>query len=169
MWQYLTDEHPNQGYNRIDSVQNGILLNNTLHAYWDCWAMSINPVLSLLAISLLTHEKATMRLWFFLDCMERQLYHGNIIQLTESPTLPASPREILYEHFRQAVLANMKGAGEIPSLDYDPTGDSQSMSTFEHGTGKMYFETFMLEKLATQDRDRANDTVQEGHESVSVG
>ena len=28
----------------IDSVQNGILLDSTLHAFWDSWVMSINPV-----------------------------------------------------------------------------------------------------------------------------
>jgi len=33
-----------EGYNRIDSVQNGVLLNSLLHDYWDSWLVSINPV-----------------------------------------------------------------------------------------------------------------------------
>ena len=28
----------------IDSVQNGILLQATLHRWWDTWALTINPV-----------------------------------------------------------------------------------------------------------------------------
>ena len=107
-----------------------------------------------------------MRLRFFLDCMERQLYDGNVVQFTSTPELPAPPHEILYEHFRQAVLANMKGQGEIPILDYDPTDDSQTMSTFESGLGKTYLETFMLEKLATQ--ERADDNNRECNEIVIV-
>ena len=107
-----------------------------------------------------------MRLWFFLDCMERQLYDGNGIRFINTPDLPDPPREILYEHFRQAVLANMRGQGEIPILDYDLTENSQAMSTFESSLGKPYLETFMLEKLATQQQTDDNDL--ECHETVSV-
>jgi HNH endonuclease len=44
MWRYLTDTHNYQGPMRMDSVQNGLLLSSALHAYWDAWCMSINPV-----------------------------------------------------------------------------------------------------------------------------
>jgi hypothetical protein len=33
-----------EGYYRIDSVQNGLLLNNYMHGLWDRWMLSINPV-----------------------------------------------------------------------------------------------------------------------------
>jgi len=39
----------------------------------------------------------------------------------------------------------MKGAGQPPNLEFDPT---QSMSTFEEGQGKSWFENRMLNKLA---------------------
>ena len=55
---------------------------------------------------------------------------------------------MLYEHFKTAVLANMKGAGRLPDLEFDPTYDAQSMSTFEDGQGKSWFENRMLNKLA---------------------
>ena len=89
-----------------------------------------------------------MRLWFFADLAERPLYEGNIIQFTNTAELPAPPARLLFEHFKQAVLANMRGAGEIPLLNYDPKQDSQIMDVFESGTGKMYLETFLLDGLA---------------------
>jgi len=102
-----------------------------------------------------------MRLWFFADLPERPLYEGNIIQFTNTADLPAPPTRLLYEHFKQAVLANMKGAGEVPLLNYDPEEDSQSMDVFESGTGKMYLETFFLDALAEHARDN------NAHENVS--
>jgi len=42
----------------------------------------------------------------------------------------------------------MKGAGQTPDLEFDPTDDAQSMATFEVGQGKSWFENRMLNKLA---------------------
>ena len=101
-----------------------------------------------------------MRLWFFADVPERPLYEGNIIQFTNTPELPAPPARLLYEHFKQAVLANMRGAGEVPRLNYDPEEDSQTMDVFESGTGKMYLETFLLDSLAGRvHEDSTQETV----------
>ena len=100
-----------------------------------------------------------MRLWFFLDTQERTTYDGNLVQFTNTTDLPAPPFAILYEHFKQAVLANMRGAGEVPLLNYDPEGDSESMDVFEQGTGKMFFETFLKEKLPINLDDEDNQTV----------
>jgi hypothetical protein len=41
MAQHLAPEEVMYG---IDSVHNGILLDSTLHAFWDSWVMSIDPV-----------------------------------------------------------------------------------------------------------------------------
>ena len=63
------------------------------------------------------------------------------------PHLPAPPQAFIYEHFRQAVLANMRDAGQPPNLDYDPTDDAQTMSVFEYGNGKEWLETELAGKL----------------------
>ena len=52
----------------------------------------------------------------------------------------------------------MRGAGEIPLLNYDPKQDSQIMDVFESGTGKMYLETFLLDALAGHE-DPAHENV----------
>jgi hypothetical protein len=52
------------------------------------------------------------------------------------PTIPAPPRRLFYEHFKQAVLANMKGAGQPRDFDFDITDSAQSMSVFEDGGRK---------------------------------
>ena len=89
----------------------------------------------------------TMRLFFFLECYERVTYDGNMVQFANTADLPAPPYAILYEHFKQAVLANMRGAGEVPLLNYDPDEDSQSMDIFQEGTGKIFLETFLKDRL----------------------
>jgi hypothetical protein len=84
------------------------------------------------------------------------MYDGRLIQFNNTASLPAPPYEILYEHFKQAVLANMRGAGEVPLLNYDPDEDSQGMDVFEEGTGKLFFETFLRGRLPI-DMDEDDD------------
>lgn len=73
---------------------------------------------------------------------------GRIVYFNSTPDRQAPPQALLYEHFKQAVLANMKGAGQPRDLDFDPTEDAQRMSQFETDSGKEWFETRMAEKLA---------------------
>ena len=54
-------------------------------------------------------------------CPEQSLYDGRFIQFNNAAENPAPPRAFLYEHFKQAVLANMKDAGKVPFLNYDPS------------------------------------------------
>ena len=157
MWQHLTDTHHNQGPSRIDSVQNGLLLNATFHVYWDSWCMSINPVCILLVSS--KTVQTTMRLWFFLDTQERVTYDGNLVQFTDTADLPAPPHALLYEHFKQAVLANMRGAGEVQLLNFDPGEDSQSMDIFEKGAGKIFLETYLKDRLPITAKEEDDQTL----------
>ena len=55
--------------------------------------------------------------------------------------VPTPPIAFIHEHFRQAVLANMRGASQPPMLSFDPEDDEQNMSVFESGDGKLWFET----------------------------
>src|SRR5947207_2317504 len=90
----------------------------------------------------------TMRVTFFgSDGFLQPLLDRRLVQFTPTPENPAPPQALIHEHFKQAVLANMRGAGQIPKLDYDETDDSQSMATFESGDGKEWFETRLAEKL----------------------
>ena len=73
------------------------------------------------------------------------MYDQRPVQFNPTPDLPAPPQQLLLEHFRQAVLANMKGAGEVQIYNIDPSEDTQTMSVFEGGEGKDYL--FMTDKL----------------------
>jgi hypothetical protein len=53
-----------------------------------------------------------------------------------NPNLKNLPFALIWELFKQAVLANMRGAGQMPNLDYEETEDAQSISVFEKGDGK---------------------------------
>ena len=90
-----------------------------------------------------------MRVRWFMETMYQGMYDQAHVQFTSTDQLPAPPTEFLLEHFRQAVLANMKGAGKVKIYDIDPSEDSQSMSVFESGEGKEYLELYMSEKLLT--------------------
>ena len=69
--------------------------------------------------------------------------------------LPAPLRAFMFEHFKQAVLANMRGAGQALNLDFDPTEDAQNMSVFESGDGKAWLERELAGKLIGGIDDRA--------------
>jgi hypothetical protein len=90
--------------------------------------------------------------FFVNDGVNQPMYDGRIIQFDSTTNIPAPPQQFLYEHFKQAVLANMKGAGQPHDLDFDPTEDAQTMSIFETGSGKEWLETRMAEKLASYDQ-----------------
>lgn len=76
---------------------------------------------------------------------------------------PGPAHAFIYEHFRQAVLANMRGAGQAPLLEYDDQQrDAQSMAAFEKGSGKEWFELMLADKLISGvDDDEAERYVRE--------
>ena len=76
------------------------------------------------------------------------MYNGRHIPFNNTDDLPAPPQRLIYEHFKQAVLANMKGAGQPWDLDFDSTEDAQTMSAFESEHGKEWLETTLADRLA---------------------
>ena len=91
-----------------------------------------------------------MRVIFFLSTgFDQQRYDGRLVQFNSTPELPAPPQGLIFEHFRQAVLANMRGDGQRPNIDFDPTEDAQNMSVFESGDGKEWFENKLADKLVS--------------------
>jgi hypothetical protein len=88
-----------------------------------------------------------MRVRFFVETLWQQTFDQRQVYFTLTPDLPAPPLAFLMEHFGQAVLANMKGAGKVQVYDIDPSEDSQTRSIFETGEGKEYLENFLMDKL----------------------
>jgi hypothetical protein len=85
--------------------------------------------------------------FFWCDTLHQQFDH-RVVQLNSTPEHPAPPRAFIFEHYKQAVLANMKGAGQPRDFDFDPEEDARNMSVFEGGEGKDWFETLLADKLA---------------------
>ena len=98
-----------------------------------------------------------MRVRWFMEGMYQGMYDQRLVQFNSTPELPAPPQQILFEHFRQAVLANMKGAGAVQIFDIDPSEDAQTMSIFERDEGKDYLELFMKDKLLDCENRNTNE------------
>jgi len=92
-----------------------------------------------------------MRVRFFIDNMLQTMYDNLRAQFTPNDDLPPPTVEFFIYHFRQAVLANMKGTRKVTVYYYEPTDDAQSMSVFVTGEGKEYFEGFLEKKLLDHD------------------
>ncbi|KAI5850364.1 hypothetical protein DFP73DRAFT_539107 [Morchella snyderi] len=93
----------------INSVQNGMLLDNTIHALFDSYIVSINPDDN--------HKIVCFR-------RDGEGIAGRHLdrEFLEDPSRPVD--QLFRWHFRQAVLANMKGAGEpIFECDFPPGSD----------------------------------------------
>ena len=104
---------------------------------------------------------------FFVPGLEQQAYDNRIVQFNDLPDLPAPPPACLYEHFKQAVLANMKGAGMVPHLDFDPDEDSRSLATFDGEEGKIAFEALMENRLHGYDGSQEDGSFRP-HRSLNV-
>ena len=91
------------------------------------------------------------------------LIDGRLVEFNGTEELPAPSPAFLFHHFKQAVLANMRGAGQPANFDFDPSEDSQNMSVFESGDGKEWFERELAGKLipGIDDRVTGDDLVGE--------
>ena len=133
-------------------MQNGILLSTALHPYWDTHGFSIHPVFPCLISYAKEIIQGDKRVQFFVDNMYQQMYDRRQVQFNPTtPELPTPPDAFLLEHFRQAILANMKGAGKVQIYDIETSEDAQDMSIFEAGEGREYLEGFMTDKLLNRE------------------
>jgi hypothetical protein len=73
---------------------------------------------------------------------------------------------LLYEHFKQAVLANMKGAGQPRDFDFDPSEDAQTMDMFETGFGKDWLEDRLASRLAPYEGECGDVTRRESQSTL---
>jgi len=116
-------------------VQNGILLDNTIHRLFDGYVVSINPDDN--------HKVVCFR-------RDRKGVAGKHLdqRFVEDPRRPSD--SLLRWHFKQAVLANVRGVGE-PVFEFDFPPGSDIMGEIASGprTGdRMEFELFS--RLAEQ-------------------
>jgi len=86
--------------------------------------------------------------WFYGDNYHERMHDRVLVTFNGTPDHPAPPRELIFEHYRQAVLANMRGSGEPRDLDFDSETLSSSMVVFESGAGKEWLETKLADALA---------------------
>ncbi|TAQ84706.1 hypothetical protein B7494_g6967 [Chlorociboria aeruginascens] len=125
---------PSQG-ETINSVQNGLLLRGDIHQLFDIYYFSINP------------DDNYKIVCFGIDgdqiagkCLDRQLL--------SDPQRPVD--QLLRWHFRQAVLVNMRGAGE-PVFEHDFPPGLDMIGNITEGpkaAERMEFELF--NRFATQ-------------------
>ncbi|KAF1808661.1 hypothetical protein P152DRAFT_462221 [Eremomyces bilateralis CBS 781.70] len=113
----------------INSVQNGMLLRTDIHQLFDSYDLSIDP-------------DDNYKIVFFSDdgaglagkCLDQEFRNN--------PQRPVDP--LLRWHFRQAVLANMRGAGE-PQFEHDFPPGSDMVGDILNGpkaAERMEFELF---------------------------
>ncbi|KAF2817134.1 uncharacterized protein BDZ99DRAFT_456916 [Mytilinidion resinicola] len=113
----------------INSVQNGLLLDSAIHQLFDAYAISINPDDNYKVMAFRPTSKNIA---------------GKHLDL-EYFTRPDAPIDSLLRwHFRQAVLANMRGAGE-PVFEHDFPPGSDIVDDILQGpkaVERMEFELF---------------------------
>ena len=113
---------PSRGWGvTINSVRNGLLLDASLHALFDRYIFSINPdarelsFLGNISFSLTLSKDGHKIICFQPDARN---ISGTYLdaRLLSNPQRPVD--ELFRWHFRQAVLTNMRGAGE-PYFEHD--------------------------------------------------
>ncbi|KAF8538808.1 HNH endonuclease-domain-containing protein [Trichophaea hybrida] len=126
---------PSASGGSINSVQNGMLLRADIHMLFDCYAISINPDDNYKIVCFMLDGKGIA---------------GNHLdqQLLQDPHRPVD--QLLRWHFWQAVLANMRGAGEpVFEIDFPPGSDMMGeIMSGPMAAERMEFELFS--RLAVQ-------------------
>ncbi|OXV09932.1 hypothetical protein Egran_02305 [Elaphomyces granulatus] len=119
----------------INSVQNGILLRTDIHQLFDSFAIAINPDDDYKVISFVPHYSFVSGIHIGPELLRH----------------PERPVEQLFRwHFRQAVLANMKGAGE-PVLEHDfPPGSDMIGEVLSGPRAAEVMEFHLFSRLATE-------------------
>ncbi|KAI9761129.1 MAG: hypothetical protein M1840_002026 [Geoglossum simile] len=129
----------------INSIQNGMLLENTIHALFDSYHISINP------------DDNYQVVCFINDCFIndwRGIAGKHLDQ--QFPEDPSRPVDQLFRwHFRQAVFANMRGAGEpVFECDFPPGSDTMGeIISGPKAAERMEFELFS--RLAAGNEEKA--------------
>jgi len=137
----ITDPIALTGTTKRDSVQNGLLLEYTASALWDSYLISIHP--------------ETWRVCYFTETTLRGVADGTSINFDHCSNTPEERplAPLLRDHFRQCVLAHVKGAGSTAEeFDYDFAEGQVDLSEVEKWadspTGKEMLELELARRLA---------------------
>ncbi|KAF8416257.1 HNH endonuclease-domain-containing protein [Tirmania nivea] len=106
---WITDMDDNVGMSKINSTQNGVLLRSDVHQLFDQYLLSVNP------------DDNYKVIVFDLDGLgiDARVLLGNTLKFGNDERQPVD--QLLRWHFRQAVLASMRGAGEpVFEVDFPP-------------------------------------------------
>ncbi|PGH29077.1 hypothetical protein GX50_08171 [[Emmonsia] crescens] len=131
---WITDMDDAVGISKINSVQNGLLMDCSLHSLFDQYLFSIDPDDGYKIVSFMPDG-------FGID--------GRILDpvCRDPENLHRVSDEVLRWHFMQSVLANMRGAGE-PIFEHDfPPGTDMLGTWREEPYGKERFEMALATKL----------------------
>ncbi|KAF8465989.1 hypothetical protein BDZ91DRAFT_849115 [Kalaharituber pfeilii] len=131
---WITDMEGTVGISKINSLQNGMLLRRDIHGDFDQYFVSVNPddgyKVVVFGIDLLGIDGRTLDL----VCRDPEDEHRVC-------------DELLRWHFKQSVLANMRGAGE-PVFEHDfPPGTDMVKEISEGPYEKERFELELLGRL----------------------
>jgi hypothetical protein len=127
---WITVPPTNPSHGSINSVQNGILLDSSMHHYFDSYHLTINPDDNYKIVS------------FAEESLQFNLPHQLDQTFLQNPLRPVD--QLLRWHFRQAVLTNMKGVGE-PCFENDFPPGTDMMGEIMSGPKageRMEFELF---------------------------
>ncbi|KIH92775.1 hypothetical protein SPBR_09128 [Sporothrix brasiliensis 5110] len=160
--QWITDNYsryisqvPSTG-GTINSVQNGLLLRTDLHDGFDQYRFSINP-------------RANHKVIVFSSTFDDLVGQSLDRQLLDDPSCP--PDELLWWHFTQAVLANVRGAGE-PIYEHDFPPGSDMMGEIMEGPNapqRLEFELFSRLAAHVEVVDTASTAKNEDHTASEDG
>lgn len=106
---WITDMDDTNRVSKINSLQNGMLLREDIHSMFDQYLISVNPD---------DHSKIVV----FEEDMDR--LDGRVLDpvCRDPNNMQRVSNELLRWHYRQSVLADMRGAGE-PIFEHDFAGE----------------------------------------------
>ncbi|KAM5439115.1 hypothetical protein McanMca71_003518 [Microsporum canis] len=131
---WITDMDHAVGVSRINSIQNGLLMGGTLHHRFDQYLFSINPDDGYKIVEFGPGSWGV---------------DGRILDpiCRDPDTNSRVSDELLRWHFRQSVLANMRGAGE-PIFESDfPSGSDMMATLRDEPYGRERFEMEIQSRL----------------------
>ncbi|KDQ12261.1 hypothetical protein BOTBODRAFT_146746 [Botryobasidium botryosum FD-172 SS1] len=135
----IQDHHPSAGENRINSIQNGMLLSSDIASLWSSYLCAIHP--------------GTYQILYFTMTTARGVPEGGVISFNHCKPHERPLDSLLREHWRQCILTHVKGAGAKPEeFDFDfGTGDVdlEDETKWGGGTGKEMLEVELRRRLAT--------------------
>ncbi|KAF8535175.1 hypothetical protein BDD12DRAFT_918718 [Trichophaea hybrida] len=105
---WITDIDDTNGVSKINSLQNGILLRRDIHGIFDRYLLSVNPE----------------------DGYKVVVFGDDTCRIPNDPHRVSD--ELLRWHFRQSVLANMRGVGE-PIFEHDFLPGTDMMGEIREG------------------------------------